>query len=172
MNLDASPETIRAVAEVLELASLLDDRVAGADPNRIKAWSEQVERHKLLRGDLLDGLQKFYDGPAERPIGVGDLIYHSRQVRHDRTEREDDRRVYRPSIHDQQAVDEARAFAADLTFGRVKNPTPRFEAAVDALQTCRGRRDSMAAIREFAAAKREAQGKWPARVSDSQKEAR
>lgn len=157
-----NPETIRATAEVLELAALLDDRVAGADRNRIKAWAEQIERHNLKRNDLLDGVQKFYDGPAERPIGVGDLIHHARQVRHDRTEREDDyHRNYRASIHDQQAVEEARSFAADLTFGRVKTPTPRFEAAVDGLQECRGKKASIEAIREFTAAKREAQGKRP-----------
>lgn len=165
MNIDASPETIRAIAEMFKLAAFLDDRIGGADRGRIAAWAEQVERHALKRDDLLDGLQRYYDGPANRAIGVGDLIHHSRLVRQDRTEREPD--YHRASIHDEKALEEVRAFASGVTFGRVKTPTPRFEAAVDALGTCHGKRESIAAIREFNAAKREAQGKKPLRTETS-----
>ena len=78
MNLNASPDTVRAVTQVFKLAGILDDRVTHPDKARIAAWSEQVQRHGLAESDLLDGLQAFYDGPSERAIQIGDLIHHAR----------------------------------------------------------------------------------------------
>jgi hypothetical protein len=85
--IDASPETIRAVGKAMQLAALLDDRCANVDKARIASWAEQVERHQLTKTDLLDGVQRFYDGPTNRPIQVGDLITHARAVRQDRSDR-------------------------------------------------------------------------------------
>lgn len=86
MNINATPETLRAVAQVLKMAAILDDRVAQPDKARIVGWAEQVQRHNLTEDDLLDGLQKYYD-QADRPIGIGDLIIHARATKRDRLER-------------------------------------------------------------------------------------
>jgi hypothetical protein len=42
-----SPETIRAVAEALKYAAILDDRVAKADQARVLGWAKQVRRHPV-----------------------------------------------------------------------------------------------------------------------------
>lgn len=160
MKLNATPETVRATAEALKLASLLDDRVAQPDQARIAAWSEKIEVHRLTRDDLLDGLQNFYDLPQDRPIGIGDLIHHARLVKRARLEKEaDEERERRQADNDVKAADEFRAVMADAIMGRVKNRTQRFEAAEEALQNCHGKRECMAALGEFFEAKREAQGK-------------
>lgn len=88
MNVDASPETIRNTAKALELAQLLDDRVAHVDQARIAAWAVQIEPHRLALDDLLAGVRAFYDEPRGWAIGVGDLIGAARAIRRDRAERE------------------------------------------------------------------------------------
>lgn len=156
MNLNASPETIRAIAEMFKLASFFDDRIGHADQGRIAAWSEQVQRHELGREDLLDGLQKFYDGPSQHAIGIGDLIQNARACRRDRNEREDDRqREERAAAREQLAAVDAESLAAAVMLGPTST-TPRLDVARNALQNTTGREDSVAAIREFCAAKREA----------------
>lgn len=158
MKLDASPDTIRAVAEALKLAAILDDRVAHADAARIAAWSEKVETHNLEREDLIAGLQNFYDSPMQHPIGIGDLIHYGRSARRDRTEREDEEiREIRRETQDAKAdADEAHAIAAGFVGGPVKARTPRLRSAEAALQSCQGKRESQDAIREFFDAKRAA----------------
>ena len=89
MKLDATPETVAAIAQVLKLAGYLDDKIGQPDKGRIMAWSEQVQRHNLAEADLLDGLQAYYDGSHDgRPIGVGDLIQHAKVARQVRQGRE------------------------------------------------------------------------------------
>lgn len=164
MNLDATPDTIRAVAEVFKLAAILDDRVAQADRHRIAAWSEQVHRHRLERSDLLDGLQAFYDTPADRPIGVGDLIHHARIVKRARLEKEEDEvREQRRAELDAKAAEGAdlSAVTATAISGRIKNRTERLKRAEEALQNCYGKRECSAAIKEYTAAKAEAMGRKP-----------
>ncbi len=157
MNLNASPDTLRAVAKVFQLAAILDDRVAQPDKARIAAWAEQVERHNLAQSDLLDGLQAFYDGPSERAIQIGDLVHHARIVRRDRTEREEaDQLAQRRAEHDTKAADDIRGLAAGVAFGPTVNRTPRLIAAEAALQCVTDRASAMAAMREFSAAKAEA----------------
>lgn len=90
MSINASPETVAAVAETLKLAALLDDRITPSDKARIAAWAEQIHRHNLSRDDLLDAVQAFYDQPSAQAIGVGDLIKHARTIRRDRLNRDDD----------------------------------------------------------------------------------
>lgn len=156
MNLNASPDTVRAITKVFQLAAILDDRAAQPDKARVAAWAEQIERHKLTERDLLDGLQAFYDSPSERAIQVGDLIHHARQVRRDRTEREQAaEQAARLEVHDQQAVDEVRGLAAGFT-GPTKNRTDRLVKAELALQCATGRREAIEAMREWTAAKAEA----------------
>lgn len=54
------------------------------------SWAEQIERHKLLLPDVLDGVAKMYadNGSGFRPL-PRDLTDAARAVRRDRTERED-----------------------------------------------------------------------------------
>lgn len=157
MNIDATEEELRSVAEVLKLAAILDDRAPNADPARIGAWAEKIHAHKLKRGDLLDGLQAYYDSPSERAIQIGDLIQHARQVRRDRNEREAEaERDQRAQAHDMRAADDIRGIAAGVVMGPTLNRTPRLEAAEDALYCCTNKRESVAAMRAFFAAKSEA----------------
>lgn len=165
MNLNASAETIRNVAEMFKLASFLDDRLAAADQGRIAAWSEQVQRHNLTRDDILDGLQAFYDQPHQHAIGVGDLIHHARIAKRARLDREDDAARERlEAKSDLKAADDV-AFTAAAISGRVKHRTPRLEAAEALLQTCQGKRAAVEAIREYGAALREAHGKQPRKAT-------
>jgi hypothetical protein len=154
MNLDATPQTVRAVAEVFKLAAFLDDRIAAPDPGRIAAWAEQVQRHNLAESDLLNGVQGFYDGPSSHAIGVGDLIQHARQCRRERREVEHD-----AAIEAQEAAGDAKAveaIASVTVTGPTKHRTPRLEAAEIALQGAVDKESAMAAIREYFAAKAEA----------------
>lgn len=157
MKINASPETVRAVTQVFKLAGILDDRVAQPDKHRVIAWSEQVERHKLTEGDLLDGLQSFYDNPSERAIQVGDLIHHGKIARRNRLAKEEDsvREARRLSQDEKAESDEVRELSAAFIAGRV-DETPRLKAAREALQNCRGRRECGPAIAEYFAAKAEA----------------
>lgn len=155
-----SAETIRAVAKVLRYAAFLDDRVAGADQGRIKAWASQIERHGLTEIDLMAGLQRHYDAQHERAIGIGDLITHSKQARRDRNESEGNaqreaRQAHLDAI--KPAPEDTQAVAAAFTAGPVTSKTQRLTDAEHELQRCNGKRESMAAIKEYLAAKADAQ---------------
>lgn len=89
MKLDTTPETLRAIAAVLQKAAFLDDRIGQPDKARIAAWAEQIQRFKFGEADMLDGLQLYYDRPTDRAIGIGDLIECASQARRDRVARED-----------------------------------------------------------------------------------
>lgn len=156
MNINATEDDLIAAADALKLAAILDDRVTKADKARIAAWAEKLHRHGLIRGDVLDGLQAFYDGPSERAIQIGDLIHHSRLARRARNEAEEDAELdARAASREAMAADDIQTVTAAAIMGRVKD-TPRLKAARDALQNCRDRAEAMAAIREFGAAKAEA----------------
>lgn len=155
--INATPQTIRAVGEAMQLAALLDDRLGHTDDARVAAWAEQIQRHQLERDDLLNGIQAFYDSPSERAIQVGDLIHHARQVRRDRNEREaETERERRAALCDTKAADEVHAIAAGAVMGRVANKTERLIRAENQLQTCTNKAEAIDAIREYFAAKREA----------------
>lgn len=153
-----SPETIRDVGETLKYAAMLDPRLSHADKATIAAWSKQVQRHPgLTREDLLNGLQRFYDSPSERPIGIGDLITHSRLCKHDRIEREDaEIREIRREEQDAKAEEETQELAGSVVMGPTVKKTQRLFDAEHELQRCHGKRECMEAIREYAAAKAEA----------------
>lgn len=157
MKLDATPETVAAVAEVFKLAAFLDDRIAQPDKARLAAWAEQVQRHKLTESDLLDGVQAFYDTPSERAMQVGDLIHHARAVRRERREREREADLAAAEkVVDKKAADDMTGIATDFTLGPALNRTPRLNAAQTALQCAVDRETAVAAMREFSAAKAEA----------------
>ncbi|AMS02076.1 hypothetical protein BJD70_gp58 [Mycobacterium phage Panchino] len=158
LRINASVETIEAVTQVLKMAAILDDRVSQGDPARLGAWAEQVERHKLTESDLLDGLQAYYDAPSDRAIGIGDLIHHARTAKRVRVDRESaaEREARRERLDLKAAPEETAAIAAAVTLGPVE-PTDRLEVAKQRLQTCVDRGSAIAAIREYFAAKAEAQ---------------
>lgn len=158
MNLNASPNTVRAITQVFSLASVLDDRVAQPDRHRVAAWAEQVERHKLTENDLLDGVQAYYDRPSERAMQVGDLIHHARIVKRDRLDKEEDAaRDERRATHDHKAADElSLRLVGGTDLGPTKNRTNRLIKAEIALQCATGKNEAQHAIREFLAAKKEA----------------
>lgn len=160
MNLNASPDTVRAVAQVFKLAGILDDRVAQPDKARIAAWAEMVQRHKLGERDLLDGLQAYYDSPSERAIQIGDLIHHARIVRRDRNEREDNQ-TREERIANRGFI---AGMASSTVMGPSENRTQRLVDAENALQCCTTKAEAQAAIKEFSEAKREAKS-TPAKAS-------
>lgn len=173
MTLAATPDTIRAVAKVFQLAAILDDRVAQPDKARIAAWAAQVQRHRFAESDLLDGLQAFYDGASERAIQVGDLIHHARHAKGNRIDKEGDE--HREARQEQLATkvdDDDAQVVTGIAFGPVINRTPRLIAAEAALQCTTTKAEAMAAIREFNAAKREAQGRRPMPSRESLMESR
>lgn len=154
MKIDATPETIRAITRVFELAAILDDRVSQPDKARIVAWAEQVQRHNLTETDLLNGLQAYYDSPSERAIQIGDLIHHARYARQNRLDKEaDDDREARREAADAKAADETHGIAAVGITGPTKTKTARLIRAENALQCAVDRHTSMEAIREYFAAK-------------------
>lgn len=160
MNINATPDTVRALTKVFQLAGILDDRCAQPDKARIAAWSEQVQRHNLIETDLLDGLQAFYDSPSERAIQIGDLIHHARHAKRGRLDKEADQiREQRQREHDTKAADQIHAIAAAAFTGPTKNRTPRLVAAENGLQCAVDKRTARESIAEYFAAKREASGR-------------
>lgn len=150
-------QSIAATTEVLELASLLDNRIATPDKARIMAWAKQIDRHQLERDDMLNAVQDFYDRPSPQPINVGDVTAGARRIKRDRLEREEDaQREARQEQLDFKAADETRTLASAITFGPVTNRTPRLESAEQGLHCCTTKADAQAAIREYLAAKDEA----------------
>jgi hypothetical protein len=155
-TINATEAELRAIAEVLKLAAILDDRAPTADRARIIAWAEQIHRHALGRSDLLDGLQLYYDAPSERAIQIGDLIDRGRQARRARLDKEADaQREARQDDLTAKAADEMRNLMGGAVFGETPR-TPRLIAAETALQVCTNRAEAHHAIREFFAAKTEA----------------
>lgn len=110
MNLNATPETLRAVSKALALAAVLDDRVAQPDKARIAAWAEQIDPYKFTEEDMLEGVSGYYSGPVDRAIGIGDLIHHSKLARVERTAREP--REVREARQEALAVKAAEDFEA------------------------------------------------------------
>ena len=126
MKIDASPETIRAVAAVLQRAAFLDDRIGQPDKARIMAWAEQIERFKFSQDDMLDGLQLYYEGASDRAIGIGDLIECASQARRNRVAKEDrESREARQAILDAKAEPDPRIVALAESMG-IPDDAPRF----------------------------------------------
>lgn len=165
MNVNATQAELAAVAEVFKLAAILDDRAPAADKARIAAWGEQVHRHRLTESDLLDGVQSFYDSPSPRAIAVGDLIHHARIAKRNRIDREEQTELRHEPSADVRAADEQIALLGTVPFGPVTERTDRLGAAENALQICATKAEAIEAMREFSAAKREAQGRPPAAVA-------
>lgn len=161
-----SAETIQAVTEVLQLASLLDHRIPQPDKGRVLAWSNQVERHQLGREDMLDATQSFYDRHSDQPISVGAVIDGARRIKRDRLDREDEADRERRQDANGSKAAEAIATIADAwpavpapTSATTDAKTARLDAARERLQTCHGRAECREAIREYSEALKAKQGR-------------
>lgn len=156
----ASGDTIRAVAMALGRARLFDDRLGGSDEGRIAAWAEAAEPHHLSQEDMMASVTAYYAEESGKAMQVADLIRVGRRIRTDRGQREaDDEREARQAQWDnvKAAPAETAGIAAAFVQGPVSNKTQRLTDAEFALQSCHGKKDSVAAIREYFAAKAEAQ---------------
>ncbi|WP_019732126.1 hypothetical protein [Mycobacterium avium] len=167
-TINATEADVRAVGEVFQLAAALDPRAPSPNPARVAAWAEGVHRHQLTRDDLLDAVQAFYDSPSTHAINIGDLVFHARNIKRTRLEREPDAdRDARRELADAKAEpDFTAALSAAAITGPTQHPTDRLRRAELGLQTCEGKRESIAAIREYFAAKAEAR-KTPAKAARS-----
>lgn len=167
----ATPETIRATAQVLRMAKILDDRMGQPDKSRISAWADQIQRHKLTEPDLMDGLQAYYDGPSPHAIGIGDLIHHAKSARTVRIGKEDaaEREARQAELDAvKPAPEETASIVAAFVAGPVERTT-RLEAAEDALYACGDKESAQAAIREFFAAKAESRRLHPPKPAPRRK---
>lgn len=157
-TVSATEAELRSVTEVLQLAAFLDDRAPNADKARIAAWAEQIHRHLLEPNDLLDAVQRYYDRPSDRPIGIGDVISGARAIKRDRLDREEDAlRDARRAQNDTKAANEVHlTVMAGGAIGPTKNRTDRLIKAEIALQCATGKNEAQHAIREFLAARKDA----------------
>lgn len=161
-EVNATRETIHAVAASLGRARLFDDRLGGSDQGRIAAWAEAAEPHHLSQADMMAAVTAYYAEESGRAMQVADLIRLGRRIRSDRGQREaDEEREARQAKWDatKAAPDETASIASGFVAGPIpeSSRTDRLGAAERALQACHGKKESVAAIREYFAAKAEAQ---------------
>ena len=157
MKINATAAELQSIAEVLKLAAIIDDRAPRADKARIAAWAEQVHRHNLTEGDLLDGVQDFYDSPSERAIQVGDLIHHARNAKRRRLTRDDDtRHAEIAAAGDRKTADEVAGVVAGMTMGRPVKRTEWVKKAEASLQCCSTGAEARAAIKDYLQARKAA----------------
>lgn len=140
------------VVDVLTAIAVGDRRTVG---------KTDVELWNRIIGDLPKDLamQAVVDHFADCPgvwLEPGHVKQRVRAIRRDIADREsDEQRMYRQEVLASKAAAEVRSITG-VPMGPVKKKTKRLLAAEDALQTCQGKRECMAALREFAAAKAEA----------------
>lgn len=122
----------------------------------ILAWAEQFITVKLPVDDLLAAVTRVYATSAAgfKPLPA-DIIRAARAIRADRAERESDaERDARREAFDRKVLD--RTAIAAIAIGPTKVKTPRLAAAETAMQCAVDRHTAQEAIREYFAAKREA----------------
>lgn len=113
VNINATRDTILAVTSALALARALDNRIGEVNELRIAAWSEVVDQYGLSKDDMLAGVRAHYAANDANSLLVGDLLYHARLHRKDRTEREDSAtQAARMVAHEVKAAPEIAALAA------------------------------------------------------------
>lgn len=88
-DIAASQAATSAAAAAWSRARIFDDKLGEPDAARIAAWAESVDRWQLDVPDLVEGVNRYYEGEtAGRTIGIGDLLHHARESRRLRAERE------------------------------------------------------------------------------------
>jgi hypothetical protein len=149
-------EAIQNAADVLTKCAAYDPWFPHPTEAMILAWAEQLALTNLSRADQLAGITDCYrtHGSGFKPLPA-DIIGAARRLRQDRYDRTPihDRGAYE-AISDTKATDTIASIGASI--GTTTAPTARLAAAKEGLQTCHGRTESQAAIREYFAAQREA----------------
>lgn len=85
----ASEASMRGAAAAWSRARIYDDKLGDPDNARLAAWAESVERWRLDIPDLVEAVQRYYEGCTDgRTIGIGDLMHHARESRRQRAESE------------------------------------------------------------------------------------
>lgn len=85
----ASQASVRAAAAAWSRARIYDDKLGDHDKARLAAWAESVDRWQLDIPDLVEGVNRYYEGETSgRTIGIGDLLHHARESRRQRAESE------------------------------------------------------------------------------------
>lgn len=85
----ASQASVRAAAAAWSRARIYDDKLGDPDKARLAAWAESVDRWQLDTPDLLEGVNRYYEGCTDgRTIGIGDVLNHAREIRRQRAENE------------------------------------------------------------------------------------
>jgi hypothetical protein len=116
------------------------------------AWAEHIMLKNPAREDALAAVAKFYETNTDRKPLPASITLIARDMRLDRLARQD----YEPPPS-KALEDEVGAVFSEFVGGTVKHKTDRLRKAEAWLQTCQGKQESQAAIREFFAAKKEAQ---------------
>jgi hypothetical protein len=156
-------------AAVYQRCNHFDPYLPPLSPDLARAWGALFEKHRHSEADLLAGVETVYDehGSGYRPLPA-DIIAATRRIRQDRYDRSDiHQRGAHEAICDAKGADTLKGIATGVITGPTAS-TPRLEAAKEALQTCHGRRESMAAIREYFAAKDHAHKPVSVAVADRQ----
>lgn len=85
----ASQAAMRGAAAAWSRARIYDDKLGDPDNARLAAWAESIERWRLDIPDLVEGVNRYYEGCTDgRTIGIGDLMHHARESRRQRAESE------------------------------------------------------------------------------------
>lgn len=88
-DIAATDRAMRAAAAAWSRARIYDDKLGDPDTARLAAWAESIERWKLEAPDLLEAVNRYYEGCTDgRTIGIGDLLHHARESRRQRAEAE------------------------------------------------------------------------------------
>lgn len=144
------------VVDVLTAVAVGDRRTVGK--NDVALWFRVIGE---LPKDL--AMQAVVDHFTECPgvwLEPGHIVARVRAIRRDMYEREsDEERAYRQDAQSLKAAQEMQVIAAGIVMGPTKKKTPRLLKAEDGLQTCQGKQESQAALREYFVARADARPK-------------
>ena len=94
MTINASDDALRTAAAAWERARLFDDKLGAPDAGRVAVWAESISRWNLEAPDVLQGVTRYYEGERNgRTMQIGDLLFHARELRRERGEREKAREI-------------------------------------------------------------------------------
>jgi hypothetical protein len=153
-------------AAVYQACTTYDQYLPQLSADVARSWAKTFAYYDLTAATLLAGVDRVYaaHGAGYRPLPA-DIARAARDIRKDRAERETPSELdARHTGWESKAADDIRSIATGFVPGPVE-PTERLRAAEEALQSCYGKRESIAAIREFFAAKTEARKAQPEVVS-------
>ncbi|WP_067891284.1 hypothetical protein [Nocardia vaccinii] len=153
-DIAASDSAMRAAAAAWSRARIYDDKLGDPDTARLAAWAESIERWKLETPDLLEAVNRYYEGCTDgRTIGIGDLLHHAREVRRQRAESEKAAQVHAEVVTAAALPGAPFRVAGDPVWaaydvnGAIDRECPRCHAAPnDACITARGTAQKMPCV--------------------------